>query len=147
METGTLAPQMIVGYPTLVKRVQSIFVDGIFILLLMFGISALIDKTGYDAPEWLRAVLFIGIWFVYEPVAVAIGCTLGQYLMGLRVRQAANEKKRINIVLSFVRFVLKFLLGWISFLTVHTNPQRRAIHDLAANSVMLEFKKPDPDDD
>jgi uncharacterized RDD family membrane protein YckC len=144
--TTTAAPQMVVQYPTLVKRVQSMFVDGIFILLLMFGISAIIDKAG-DAPDWLRAVLFIGLWFVYEPVCIAFGCTLGQYLMGLRVREAANEKKRINIVLSFVRFALKLVLGWLSFLTIHTNSQRRAIHDLAGQSVMLEIKKPDPDDE
>jgi uncharacterized RDD family membrane protein YckC len=147
MKTGTLAPQMTVGYPTLVKRVQAIFVDGIFMLVVMFGISAIIDKTGYDAPEWLRALLFVGIWFVYEPVAVSLGCTLGQFMMGLRVREAANEKKKINIILSLVRFALKLLLGWISFLTIHTNPQRRAIHDLAANSVMIEIKKPEPEDD
>jgi uncharacterized RDD family membrane protein YckC len=147
MKTGTLAPQMTVGYPTLVKRVQSIFIDGIFIMLLMFGFSAIIDKTGYDAPEWLRGVLFFGIWLVYEPVAISLGCTLGQYLMGLRVRDAATEKKKINIILSFVRFVLKLVLGWLSFLTIHTNPQRRAVHDLAGNSVMIELKKPEPEDD
>jgi uncharacterized RDD family membrane protein YckC len=146
MKTETLATQMTVGYPTLVKRVQSIGIDGIFMFVLMFAVGAIIDKTG-DAPGWLRAVLFIGIWFVYEPLAVSIGCTLGQYLMGLRVREAANEKKKINIILSYVRFALKVLLGWISFLTIHTNPQRRAIHDLAAHSVMIEIKKPEPEDD
>ena len=147
MKTGTLAPQMTIAYPTLLKRVQSIFIDAIFILLVMFGISALIDKTGYDAPDWVRAALFVGIWFVYEPVAVSLGCTLGQFITGLRVRDAANESKKINIVLSFVRFALKLLLGCISFLTIHTNPQRRAIHDMAGHSVMIEIKKPEPEDD
>ena len=147
MKAGTFPSQMTVGYPTLVKRVQSIFIDGIFILLLMFGFSAIIDKTGYDAPGWLRAVLFLGIWLVYEPVAVSLGCTFGQYIMGLRVRDAATETKKINIVLSIVRFALKLLLGWVSFLTIHTNAQRRAIHDIAGNSVMVELKKPEPEDD
>jgi uncharacterized RDD family membrane protein YckC len=141
------ATTLTIAYPTLVKRVQSILIDTIFILLVMFGISAIIDKTGGEAPDWLRAVLFIGLWFVYEPVATSIGCTFGQFLMGLRIRDARTEKKKINIVLSFIRFTLKLALGWLSFLTIHTNPQRRAIHDLAAHSVMIEIKKPDPGDE
>lgn len=143
MKTETLAqPSAAIAYPTLVKRVQSIFVDGIFILLVMFGLSAIIDKSG-DAPGWVRGVLFFGLWFVYEPLSITLGCTLGQYLLGLRVRRVGHESQKINIFQSYIRFALKFFLGWISFLTIHSNPQRRAIHDLASNSVMTEIVKPE----
>jgi uncharacterized RDD family membrane protein YckC len=129
-------------YPTLVKRVQSMFIDGVFILFVMFGISAIIDKTG-EVPGWVRGVLFIGLWFVYEPLCITLGRTLGQFIMGLRVRRYEKENSRINIFQSYIRFALKFFLGWISFLTIHTNPQRRAIHDLGSNSVMTEIQKPE----
>jgi uncharacterized RDD family membrane protein YckC len=142
MKTETLTQPVAITYPTLVTRVQSMFVDGIFILFLMFGLSAIIDRTG-DAPGWVRGVLFIGLWFVYEPLSITLGCSLGQYLFRLRVRKYDNERKKINIFQSFIRFALKFLLGWISFLTIHTNPQRRAIHDLASNSVMTQIVKPE----
>jgi hypothetical protein len=33
--------------------------------------------------------------------------------------------------------VLKTLLGWISFLTITRNTERRAIHDLVSGSVMV----------
>jgi uncharacterized RDD family membrane protein YckC len=147
MKTEALAPQMPVAYPSLVKRVQSMGIDGLFMFVLMFAVGAVIDKTGYDAPGWMRAVLFFGIWFVYEPLAVSLGCTLGQYIMEIRVRDSENETKKINIVLSFLRFVFKVLLGWISFLTIHTNPQRRAIHDMVGHSVMIDIKKPESDDE
>jgi uncharacterized RDD family membrane protein YckC len=39
---------------------------------------------------------------------------------------------------AFFRYVLKISLGWISFLTMHSNSQRRAIHDFAAGSVMIK---------
>lgn len=51
------------------------------------------------------------------------------------------------LILSVLRFVFKLLLGWISFLTVHANPKRRAIHDMVGHSVMIDIKKPEPDED
>lgn len=67
-----------------------------------------------------------------------MGSTLGNYLMKIKVRDNLNTIKRINLLQSYIRFVLKFLLGWVSFLTIHGNKQRRAIHDFAAGSVMIE---------
>ena len=38
-----------------------------------------------------------------------------------------------------IRYPVKLLLGWISFLTINSNPKRRAIHDLASGSVMIKI--------
>ena len=123
-------------YPELKDRVQSTFIDTILIIVLMFGVASLLDRFE-NPPDWIRIVLFFGLFAIYEPVCTALGCTLGNYLTKIRVRQFGNPAKRINLLQAFVRYVLKFALGWISFLTMHSNKERRAIHDFAAGSVMI----------
>lgn len=125
-----------ISYPTLVQRVQSMFIDTVFIVGLIFAFSAILSSFG-GAPEWLRMSVFILIWVVYEPLCVSLGCTLGNYIIGLRVRDNRNMNEPINIVRAVLRYALKVSLGWISFVTIHSNSKRRAIHDLAAGSVMI----------
>ena len=128
-----------VTYPSLSDRVQSTFIDTIFIIILMYASASALDRYE-NAPGWIRIALFFGIWGVYEPLSTTLGCTIGNYLKGIRVRQVSNSSKRINIIQAFFRYVLKISLGWISFLTIHSNPQKRAIHDLAAGSVMVKHQ-------
>ncbi len=125
-----------VEYPSLSDRVQSTFIDAILMIILMMIFASVLNRYE-NAPNWVRAVFFIGIWGIYEPVCTAFGFTIGNYLKGIRVRSASNPDKRINFIQALFRYLLKFSLGWISFLTMHTNPQRRAIHDFAAGSVMM----------
>lgn len=126
-------------YPSLMKRYQSLFIDFLFALFCMFGVVALLDKFG-DIPGWVRFAAFIFLWAVYEPLCTALGCTLGNYLMGIRVRQFNNTSKRINIFQAYLRWLIKLILGWLSFLAIHSNPQKRAFHDLVAGSVMITAK-------
>jgi uncharacterized RDD family membrane protein YckC len=128
-----------VEYPVLSDRVQSTFIDTVFIVLLMFASASVLER--YDnAPDWIRIALFFGFWAIYEPVCTALGCTIGNYFKGIRVRRAGNSGRKINFIAAFFRYLVKITLGWISFLTIHSNPQRRAIHDLVAGSVMIRVK-------
>ena len=124
-------------YPLLLDRIQSIFIDLVFIIILTFFASSLLDKV-QDPPDWIRIALFVGLWALYEPLAVTFGCTLGQYIKKLRVRSHTDPTRRINILQAFVRYILKTFLGWISFLTISSNPERRAIHDFVSGSVMVK---------
>jgi len=126
-------------YPLLTDRIQSTFIDSVFIVILMFAFAALLDKMT-DPPDWIRVALFFGLFGIYEPVCTAFGCTLGNYIKGIRVRQVNNTAKRINILQAFMRYVSKVCFGWLSFLTIHFNPERRAIHDLLAGSVMIQLQ-------
>ena len=125
------------NYPLLKDRIQSTFIDFIFLLVLMFIGAAVIDKFEY-VPDWVRMVLFVSLFIVYEPLFTALGCTLGNYIKGIRVRQSSHITRRINIFQAIIRYSIKCILGWISFLTINSNPQRKAIHDLAAGSVMIK---------
>jgi uncharacterized RDD family membrane protein YckC len=127
-------------YPDLKTRIQSTFIDGILMVSLMFLVAWVFDKSGQEEEEngWIKAVIFIGIWCVYEPLSMTLGSTLGNYLMKIRVKKYNNTGKRINLLQAFVRVIFKVALGWVSFITIHTNDERRAIHDIVAGSVMME---------
>lgn len=126
-------------YPDLSDRVKSIFIDTLFIIILMFIFTFILDKI-QDPTDWIKIVFFIGIWFVYEPISMTIfGSTIGNLIMNIRVRQYKDTTKKINIFQTYIRYVFKVMLGWLSFLTINSNPKRRAIHDLTSGSVMIKL--------
>ena len=123
-------------YPSLSQRMLSTVIDQILILIVMLVVAAGLDV--FRPPDWMRAALFFGIWGVYEPVCMTRGCTLGNYTIGIRARKVQDNTKRISIPQAYVRYIVKVLLGWLSFLTINLNKERRAIHDLAASTVMIK---------
>jgi uncharacterized RDD family membrane protein YckC len=134
--TATTASLETIEYPDLSERVQSTFIDLIFIVIMMFCCASVLDRYE-NAPDWIRIALFFGLWAVYEPLCTSLGGTIGNLVKGIRVRSNGDVGKKINILQALLRYIIKCLLGWISFITIHGNPQRRAIHDLAAGSVMI----------
>lgn len=125
-------------YPEIADRVQSTFIDTVLIIILMFVFASILDRYE-NVPDWVRIGLFAGLFIIYEPLCTTIGFTLGNYLKGIRVRKHSDPTKRINIFQTIIRYPIKVLLGWLSFLTISTNPERRAIHDLVADSVMIKL--------
>jgi uncharacterized RDD family membrane protein YckC len=125
-------------YPQLSERIQSTFIDTLLIVSLMFLSANLLDKFN-NVPDEVRIAIFVALWIVYEPFCMTIGCTLGNYIKGIRVKKYSNTTKRINIFQAIIRYAVKILLGWISFLTISTNSKRRAIHDLISGSVMIKL--------
>ena len=125
-------------YPLLSERVQSTFIDTLFIVIMMFLFSSVLDKYP-TAPVWVRVAMFIGIWVLYEPVCTCTGFTIGNYIKGLRVRQFKDPSRRINFIQAFFRYITKFFLGWLSFLSINTNKERRAIHDFLVGSLVIKL--------
>lgn len=124
-------------YPSLVERLQSTFIDTIIIIIFMVIFSNVLDNFS-NVPEWVRILLFICLFVVYEPLFMTFGCTLGNYIKGIRVRKHEDITQKINIGQSIIRYPVKFLLGGISFVTINSNLRRRAIHDLVSGSVMIK---------
>lgn len=124
--------------PTLLRRYISTLLDflivGSVLILIMLGFEGL--------PEYqsLKIILIFLIILSYEPLLVSYRCTIGQYFLGIRVQSYYAEGKRIALIESLARYAVKVMLGWISFLIIHTNPEKRAIHDMAGNSVMVRIK-------
>ncbi len=125
--------------PTIKTRYISILVDGICLLLFALGISALFEKIG-DVSGFVRGITFVIVIILYEPILVTLGCTIGQLFMNIRVRDFRNPERKLSFYLVILRFIIKIILGWLSFLTVTFNINRRAIHDLASGSIMIANK-------
>lgn len=135
-------PAMPEKYPELSERFQSAFIDAVLLIILMFASASILEKYE-NVPDWVRMALFIGLFFVYEPLFIAMGGTPGNYVKGIRVRKFSNPASRINILQSLLRYPVKVFLGWISFLTIGTNPHRRAIHDMLSGSIVVKTKRTD----
>ena len=129
------------NFPSLVKRFQSLVIDQVFIILCMVVFSQILSYTDPENTGALRGFLLFSLFFLYEPFCLAFGCSIGNYIAGIRVRKIGDEGKRINILQSYLRFIVKYLLGIISFLTVTSNKYKRAIHDMASGSVMIYAKR------
>lgn len=125
-------------YPLLLKRVIALSIDGFLMLLAMVLIMYLSEES-----EWstiIRVGSGVVMVMMYEPLLTAYDATLGQRMLGIRVRDERNPLGRISVAQAYVRFVVKGLLGWLSFITIHFNPKHQALHDLISSSVMIEFE-------
>jgi uncharacterized RDD family membrane protein YckC len=136
---GFVAQEQQYVYPLLIKRYQAIFVDSIVLFAVLITIMMLTDGKEHGTTVMVTLGLFI--LFTYEPLLTVYGATVGQKFVGIRVRKMRNPTERISLFNAYIRVVTKFSLGYISFLTINTNPEHRAIHDFVSGSVMVREKK------
>lgn len=129
-------------YPLLTDRLKSTFIDLMVIIGLMFLCSIMLDGLP-ESAGWVRGVCFVTVFVLYDPLCTAFGCTVGNYVMKIRVRQYDDYTKRINFFFALMRYIVKVLLGWLSFLTIHSNVARRAIHDMVGGSVVVNVTEND----
>ena len=122
-------------YPLLVKRYQSMFIDSMLLLFTMVTTMVILDESPYRQTVMITiaAIFILG----YEPILTAYSATIGQRIMGIRVRLMDDPGERINLVQAYIRVIVKWVLGWMSFVTINFNPEHRAIHDMAGNSVVI----------
>lgn len=123
-------------YPRLIKRVRAVLIDSVLVPVTVFGTLILGDALGVSHP-FAKAMLIAAPIFVLEPAFVAItGGTVGHHLMKIRVTRLDGAGK-INILAATVRFIVKMLLGWMSFIFVLTTIKHQAVHDLIARSLVV----------
>jgi uncharacterized RDD family membrane protein YckC len=120
-----------------VRRYGATLIDGFFIIFLTI-LAGVVLQAG---SQFIRVAAFVLILFAYEPVLTSRLCTVGQRLTGVRVRRYADPEEKIGILAAYVRFAVKILLGAISFLTLAFTKEKRAIHDFAAGSIMLQVEE------
>ena len=125
------------AYPPLGRRYLAAVIDAVVVLMGMLLIGEIL---GDIRPEWtpVRPILFVVLWWGYEPGCTAFGATLGQRLLKFRVRRATDPTRRISLPAAWVRYVVKLTLGIVSFLAMLFTQRRRAIHDIASGSLVLD---------
>lgn len=129
---------MEIKYAILLSRIKAAFIDSIIIVGSMFLFSEILSNFE-SVPNYVRIVLFIFIFFLYDPIFTSIyGGTIGHSKAGITVRNESNPENTISFPFALLRFALKFSLGWLSLLTVTGNTKRKAIHDYVANSIVIE---------
>ena len=112
----------------------------VFVLVLIYiGITSLLERIG-EVPGFVKGILFVVVVLLYEPILITTCSTFGQLFMNLRVRNFKHPEKKLTFHMAILRTFVKILLGWLSFVTVTFNVNRRAIHDFASDSVMISNK-------
>jgi uncharacterized RDD family membrane protein YckC len=124
-------------FPNLLTRVKALMID-VIVILIIFSISSIvIDKIG-EIPDWIRGLILIFCLYLYEPLFISLfGGTIGHNVLKVNVRKIGSPDKKLNILQASLRFITKYLLGWLSFLTITGNKRKRAIHDMASGSIVL----------
>ncbi len=127
-------------YPSLLRRYASSAIDFLTLIfaLYLYSRTPLYRPGG---PEGALAFLLVAL--LYEPLLTAYACTLGQAAMRIRVRNVP-DLGRISVIQAYIRLFIKYLLGTVSFLTMPARADRRAIHDLAGSTIVIEARAAKP---
>lgn len=124
------------NYPSVLDRIKSSTIDTLLLIACIYLFSDILNSY-QNIPNWVRATLFILI-LMYEPICTAFGATLGNHKMNIRVRKVSNENEKISIFQAIIRFFFKIVLGWLSFITVFSNPKSRTLHDVICGSIVVK---------
>lgn len=125
-------------YPRLLKRIQSFLIDTVLKAVLIYIATLIFEALKLEKWGWLKAAVLILIVVVYEPLSMRLGATVGNYVTGIRVRRFNDKSKTITLFQASLRYLVKILFGWLSCITIGFNEQKRAIHDLVAESIVIE---------
>ena len=127
-------------FPSLSKRIQALFIDSLIIFLIFLG-SSYIFEFLKNENEYFRIFIFIFMLFLYEPILIYyFKGTIGQQILNLKVTNFDNPNKKLGLLTSVLRFLIKWSLGWLSFISIMFNNKNRAIHDVVSNSIVTYFE-------
>lgn len=120
-------------FPNLLRRYLASLIDVIAVLALV-GLIGQLPAAGSENISGI--VIFLLVIVLYEPLLTAFACTIGQLAMRIRVR-SCKDQARIGFPRAVVRTLVKYCLGALSFLSMPAQKQKRAMHDLAAGTLVL----------
>mgnify|MGYP002777335508 CR=1 FL=1 len=133
---NVLAEEHTVDYASLPVRIKSVVVDSIVVVVLLC-LFAIITNSISNPPEWLRISLLAFAFGLYEPLCTATVGTVGQNMFGIKVRRLDNMDLKLSLWMALRRYIVKCLLGTISFIAISFTSRKVAIHDMAAGSIVI----------
>ena len=129
---------MTLKFATISLRIKAVFIDTMLFIIFAYIISETLTRFE-DVPVFLRISLFTLIFVLYDPLFVSLfGGTIGHSYVKIKVKSKTNPQKNISFFQALIRYVLKYTLGWISLLTISGNSEKRALHDMAGGSIVLD---------
>ncbi|MFT7157318.1 MAG: putative RDD family membrane protein YckC [Parvicella sp.] len=127
--------------PGFFERMKALVTDSIVIVILMLIIGNIFSMFE-SVSDTSRMIAFIFVFLLYDPIFTSLfGGTIGHLMNGIRVRRDTELDQKIIFPAALLRYIIKALLGWISFLTIQRDPKGKAIHDMAVNSMVVYRKK------
>lgn len=95
------------------------------------------DSALANAVKWGVALFLI---FIYEPILTSKAATVGQATMKVRVRRL-RDGERIGVADAYMRFLVKWLLGFVSFFSIPFTARRQGLYDLVVALVVLDRRE------
>jgi len=121
-------------FPSLFRRYVASLID----LITVIALVGFIGKLPVAMPENFSSItVFMIVIILYEPLLTVFACTIGQLVMRIRVRKCDGQE-RLGFFRAVFRTLVKYCLGAISFLSMPAQRERRAMHDLAAGTLVLD---------
>lgn len=128
-------------FATLLDRIKAVVIDSCILIIVMYTVSEVLNLFEV-VPNYIRISIAAFLFVFYDPIFTSnLGGTIGHTFANITVKKDDHNDENINFFKALLRFLLKASLGWISMLTVTGNKKKKAIHDLAANSVVLKVKR------
>lgn len=123
-------------YPNVFRRYLATLLD---FVVLGAAVMAAAKAPLVAASTGVLPAFAFSLVLVYEPLFTSYFCTAGQALMGIRVR-TRESLQRIAPLKAYQRLLVKYVLGGISLLTIPAREDRRAIHDLATDTIVIDAR-------
>ncbi len=121
-------------YPSVFRRYLSTLLD---MFLLWCWVYAVTRFPAITESNWTVVAAIAPVILTYEPMLTAFRCTIGQWVFRIRVRTFEGGE-RISVPQAYGRLIGKYFLGIFSMLTIPARKDRRAIHDFATDTIVIE---------
>lgn len=122
-------------YPGIRRRYLATLIDSILIISFLIMSSTMIGSNN-ETDRLIRIAVFVFAIFIFEPLLTSKLYTPGQKMVGIRVRNV-NTLENLSLTEAFVRFITKVIFGFVSLFTIIITENRRAIHDFAGKSIVV----------
>jgi uncharacterized RDD family membrane protein YckC len=128
-------------YPGVTERLKAAGIDIILMVANMFLVFFVFESLGQNIPDNIRMIAFIFIVYLYDPVFTSFfGGTLGHLICGICVKRYKYQDSNVFILVALFRFIVKSLFGILSLVSFMNNPKGRALHDIAAGTIVIYRK-------
>lgn len=123
-------------YAKLAVRVRAAVYDWMIFILTSVVVISLAKSSNSEATAKAIGIIAGVLVVLYEPVMVwAKGGTLGHIACNLRVVDDSTLGNP-SLLKATMRFAIKAVLGWYSFVTIMASRRLRAIHDVLTDSTV-----------
>jgi uncharacterized RDD family membrane protein YckC len=119
------------------RRLRAFVIDWAISLIVIFGALIVAASIGSDETSRTLGIAVVATLILYEPLLVSrAGGTVGHYLTNLRVVDEVHGGN-LSFFKAALRFVIKALIGWYSFIAMALTRRNQALHDLATRSTVM----------